>query len=374
MLGVIIGIFDKLVERDNHSRGHNAPGRCTQRRRARGKSRVLLDGRCYANFLEWTLSIGRSRSYDQPCYSPRQTGKSKNRKAVLLIFARSLPHGSLAVSFTTTFDSPRCPDSVRTPPPISTVSPPQPRTFPTNMSLPRLIRPLLTRRGHVLWHIPTALLGHPPLSLPTLKPQKTTANASPPAPCPPTSYPPSSLRPCKSLSARTSYANPSPVWTTLPVPPPRTSKRCPTTPPPHQSSCVARLHPPSISPSSPTLATQILSLLATSVGHPLILTVLRLPRVSGMVMACPPHTLLSWVALQEVPLLPALLMSTGTALLETLHRIPNPICPGQTLSLPSGLRSFLPPLVPRRPSGHPPYNPSTVLVLLPMPPRLNLVL
>ena len=145
------------------------------------------------------------------------------------------------------------------------------------------------------------------------------------------------------------------------------------------SLCVARLHPPSTSPSSLTPVTQILSLLVPMAGHPSIppcTIVPLLPRVSGTrTILYPLHTPLSWAALREppLPLLPALLTSTGIALPEIWLRVPKLICLGPTLSPPSGLRSFPPPLVLRRPSGHLRSNRSMPMVL-PTAPHLSSLL
>lgn len=148
----------------------------------------------------------------------------------------------------------------------------------------------------------------------------------------------------------------------------------------NQSLCVARLHPPSASPSNLTPATQTLSPLVPTAGRPSIppcTIVPHLPRVSGTRMILYPlHTPLSWAALQEhpLPLLPALLTSTGIALPGIWLRAPKLICLGSVLSPHSGLRSFLPRLALRRPSGHLQYNHSMVPAVLPMAPHLSSLL
>ena len=208
---------------------------------------------------------------------------------------------------------------------IPFVSPQWPRTFLA--SLPRMISPLLPRPVRASWQVPIVLLGRPSLFPPALKTRNLTRIDPPLSSCLPLSLPP-----CQSLPARESCANPPLVSTTSPLLPPRTSKRCPTSRP-NRLPCVAHLLPPSIFPSSPTPATQILFLPVATTGHPLIpprVTVPLLPKVSGMATACPLRTLLSWVVLKETLLLPppALLTSTGTASPETWPRNPRPICPG----------------------------------------------
>ena len=144
-----------------------------------------------------------------------------------------------------------------------------------------------------------------------------------------------------------------------------------------QFSCVAPLHPPSPSPSNLTLEILTLSHPVPGAGRPLILVPLvpPLPRVSMIrTIPSPPRTPRSWEALQELtpPPLPALRTSTRTALLEIWLRAPKLICPGQALFPRSGHHSFPPHLVPRQPSGHLQFNPSTAVVP-PMHPRLRSV-
>jgi len=188
------------------------------------------------------------------------------------------------------------------------------------------------------------------------------------------SCPPHRLLPCETLSASPGCVNSTMVRIMLP----RISQRPASQS--NQSLCVAHLHPPSASPSSPTLATLILSLLVPMAGHPSIppcAIVPRLPRVSRTRMnPCPLHTPLLWVALQELPLPPlqTLLTSTGIVSLEIWLRVLKLICPGSALSPPSGLRFSPPPLVLRQPSGHLQYNPSMVPAVLPMAPHPSSVL